>query len=271
MLDLVNGWMKAKSDFLPRQDITRDAFLGGLVQITQPQKGYRAGTDAVLLAASCPATENDIVADLGSGVGTAGLCVNARMKKTGHPLKKLYLIEKQLEIYTLAQLNCDDNNANATVTQLDIGSSVKAREKAGLSAAMVNHVVMNPPYYEAKKHQKASDDYRHTAHMLAPDISLADWIIFATWILKSKGSLSLIYPASSLPEILSFMQGRFGGITILPITSKQDEDAKRVIVLGIRDSKAPLRLLSPLILHANDGSYTSQVDAILRHGAHLDV
>ncbi|MBL4813725.1 MAG: methyltransferase, partial [Rhodobacteraceae bacterium] len=35
--------------------LTRDAFLGGDLQIFQPQNGYRAGTDPVLLAAAVDA------------------------------------------------------------------------------------------------------------------------------------------------------------------------------------------------------------------------
>ena len=36
-------------------DLTRDAFLGGRVTLLQPRRGYRAGTDPVLLAASVEA------------------------------------------------------------------------------------------------------------------------------------------------------------------------------------------------------------------------
>ncbi|MEM1302858.1 MAG: methyltransferase, partial [Pseudomonadota bacterium] len=36
-------------------EVTRDAFLGGKVMAWQPAKGYRAGVDAVFLAAACPA------------------------------------------------------------------------------------------------------------------------------------------------------------------------------------------------------------------------
>ena len=34
-----------------------DAFLGGRLVLRQPARGYRAGADAVMLAAACPATE----------------------------------------------------------------------------------------------------------------------------------------------------------------------------------------------------------------------
>ena len=48
-----------------------DAFLGGRLVLRQPLRGYRAGMDAVMLAAACPARAGERVLDLGSGVGAA--------------------------------------------------------------------------------------------------------------------------------------------------------------------------------------------------------
>jgi len=59
--------------------LTRDAFLGGKVMVRQPAQGYRAGVDAVFLAAACPALPGEQVLDLGCGVGTAALCLSARV------------------------------------------------------------------------------------------------------------------------------------------------------------------------------------------------
>ena len=60
-----------------------DAFLGGALRILQPQEGYRAGLDAVLLAAAAPvrASRKDRVLDVGAGVGVVGLAVAQRMHR----------------------------------------------------------------------------------------------------------------------------------------------------------------------------------------------
>src|ERR1700722_16250829 len=60
-------------------DVTEDAFLGGKLRLRQPKSGHRAGHDAILLAAATPARPGDRVADLGSGVGAAGLAVARRV------------------------------------------------------------------------------------------------------------------------------------------------------------------------------------------------
>src|SRR3546814_2433427 len=48
--------------------ITEDAFLGGRVKLRQPEVGYRAAIDPVLLAAAVTAVAGERVADLGCGV-----------------------------------------------------------------------------------------------------------------------------------------------------------------------------------------------------------
>lgn len=75
------------------EELTKDAFLGGKLHLWQPKSGYRAGVDAVLLAASVPAQSGDRVLDLGCGVGAAALCLDARiggLKLTGVELQENY-------------------------------------------------------------------------------------------------------------------------------------------------------------------------------------
>ena len=61
---------------------TVDSFLGATLTIRQPRHGYRAGIDAVLLAAAArgPAGTRSRILDVGAGVGVIGLCAAARLK-----------------------------------------------------------------------------------------------------------------------------------------------------------------------------------------------
>ena len=53
-----------------------DRLLGGRLSLLQAPTGHRAGTDAVLLAAAAGIPEGPFV-DVGAGVGTAGLILEA--------------------------------------------------------------------------------------------------------------------------------------------------------------------------------------------------
>ena len=245
---------------------TKNLFLGGLLELRQSKHGYRAGMDAVLLASICPARSNENIIDLGAGVGTVGLCVAARLQKNNERLKKLILVEKEEEICLLAKENCIHNQIEADIIHADIYGSIAEKEGAGLKPGQAHHIVMNPPYYSMQTHLAAKNDYKSQAHMVQEAESIESWIKTSCWLLKAKGSLSLIYPVQSLELILSALKGRFGAIKILSLASSQEKAAKRVLIQATRDSAAPLSLLPPLIIHEDNGNYTPKVEAILRQG-----
>ncbi|HEY0053102.1 MAG TPA: methyltransferase, partial [Caulobacteraceae bacterium] len=56
---------------------TTDGLLDGRVRLTQPARGYRAGVDAALLAAACPAAPGERVVEAGCGAGAVLLQVAA--------------------------------------------------------------------------------------------------------------------------------------------------------------------------------------------------
>ena len=66
----------------PDDALTDDAFLGGRLHLWQPQHGYRAATDPVLLAAACPAKPGQSVLDLGCGTGADEALLQARYPKS---------------------------------------------------------------------------------------------------------------------------------------------------------------------------------------------
>ncbi len=60
-------------------DTTEDTLLDGRVRLRQPRQGFRAGLDAVLLAAFVPARTGERVLEAGCGSGAAFLCLAARV------------------------------------------------------------------------------------------------------------------------------------------------------------------------------------------------
>ena len=110
----------------PALDITEDAFLGGQLLLRQLKSGHRAGHDAVLLAAATAARPGDRVADLGAGVGVAGLAVARRVAGID-----LVLVEIDAALGALARANADANAIAADVIVLDVESGAEAFAAAG--------------------------------------------------------------------------------------------------------------------------------------------
>ncbi|WP_428669441.1 tRNA1(Val) (adenine(37)-N6)-methyltransferase [Roseibium sp.] len=251
-------------------ETTRDAFLGGKVHIYQPRRGrHRAGLDAVYLAAALPEGTAGHVVDLGAGVGTAGFCAAARL-----PGITVTLVELDTTVLTLAKRGLeDDDNAGfasrVSLLEADITAKGSLRHAAGLTPSMADHAIMNPPYYEADRFRASPKEARAGAHML-DERGLEPWAKTATDIVREGGSLTVIFRADGLQELLSVLKGRFGSIDVIPLRPRPDAAATRILIRAIRASKAPLQLLPGFVLHDGDGSeFTRQSKAVMRDGEGL--
>lgn len=244
-------------------DITNDAFLGGQLQICQPRRGYRAGVDPVLLAASVTAKTGQSVLELGCGVGTAILCLGRRV-----PGLALTGVELQPAYADLAR-----HNAKANALPLEVITADLRGLPAGLRQRRFDHVIMNPPYFDRQSGTAAADAGRDTA--LGGATPLADWLDTGARRLAPQGYLTLIQRIERLPEALAALQGRLGSIVIRPIAGRENRAPGLFILRARQEGRAPFRLLPALALHigtvhhGDKDSYTPMVAEILRNGADL--
>lgn len=242
------------------EDLTKDAFLGGKLELFQPKSGYRAGVDPVLLAATVEAEPGQSVLDLGCGVGTAALCLGTRI-----PGLSLTGVEIQPSYAELARRN---GGTAFTVIEADIAElPLEARDQ------QFHHVLANPPYFD-RGAGKASQDFRRE-RALGEETPLKTWVSVAAKRLKPKGQAHFIHRVERLPDLLAAMQGRLGSIEVLPLNPRVDRATERVIVRGRKAGRGAFKLHAPLIMHEGvahlrDGdSYVAPVRAALREGAAL--
>lgn len=254
----------------PAQETTRDAFLGGLVHVHQPKKGrHRAGLDAVYLAAALPDSTKGHVVDLGAGVGTAGFCAAARLADIDVTLVEIDPLVLGLAREALADPANSAFAGRVKVLEADITAKGSERHAAGLTPGMADHVIMNPPYYPPGSFRASPATARASAHML-DDRGLEPWAKTATDILREGGSLTVIFRADGLRELLDVLTGRFGAIDVIPLRPRPDAPATRILIRAIRASKAPLQLQPGFVLHKGDGSdFTDQSRAVMRDGEGL--
>ncbi|WP_242650562.1 tRNA1(Val) (adenine(37)-N6)-methyltransferase [Cognatiyoonia koreensis] len=239
-------------------DLTHDAFLGGLVHIWQPKKGYRAGTDPVMLAASVPAQSGQSVLELGCGAGTAALCLHTRVAGL-----RLVGVEVQSLYATLAARNAAGTSADMRVITSDLRDL-----PADLRQERFDHVIMNPPYFDRAKGDASADQGRDLA--LGGDTPLADWLGVGIRRVGPKGYLTVIQKIDRLPDVMAAIRGRLGSFVLRPIASTPTSAANLFLLRARQEGHAPMRICPPLIMH--DGNrYTPEVEAILRNAAELSM
>jgi tRNA1(Val) A37 N6-methylase TrmN6 len=246
-------------------EITENAVLGGRLRLRQPRRGHRVGHDAILLAAACPARAGEHVADFGAGVGAAGLALAVRVPGT-----TVTLLEIHAQLAMLASENVRLNALDDRVRAVAIDVTAPARSFAanGLRSESVMRVLMNPPFNDPQRQRVSPDAARRLAHV-APRQMLAVWVKAAVRLLRPRGTLTAIWRADGLSEMLTALAVGFGGITVRPVYSRPGKPAIRILVNAIKASHAPLTLLPPMLLADSSGVATPAADAVLRDGVAL--
>lgn len=243
---------------------TEDAVLGGRLTLRQPRRGHRVGHDAILLAAATDAQAGEHVVDLGSGVGAAGLALARRIAGVA-----VTLVEIDADLAKLAAENAELNRLSdrVKVASLDVAGTATDFAAAGLAPGSAARVLMNPPFNDVTRQNVSPDAGRRRAHV-ASERLLVQWMRRASSLLAPSGTLTLIWRADGIAEVLA-AAGSFGGVAIIPVYPRPDAAAIRVLVRAIKGSRAPLMLLPGLTLNDREGRPSAEAEAILRGGEAL--
>ncbi|WP_369407928.1 methyltransferase domain-containing protein, partial [Roseomonas rosulenta] len=162
---------------------TDDRLLGGRVLLRQPLEGFRAGLDAVLLAAFVPAAPGQRVLEAGCGTGAVFLCLAARV-----PGLSVTVVEREPTMAALARGNAAANGVAATVIEGDVGDVAIAR-----GIAPCDHAFANPPYWPGGTPPPGAVRRAATHEGGA---GLAAWAAFLAAGLRAGGTVSLVLPAA---------------------------------------------------------------------------
>jgi tRNA1(Val) A37 N6-methylase TrmN6 len=247
------------------QDISEDAVLGGRLVLRQPLRGHRFGHDAILLAAAVAAQPGEHAVELGAGVGAAGLALACRIAGLA-----VTLLEIDPALAALARDNAERNGLAARVRAvcLDVAAPAPAFTAAGLEPESVAHVLMNPPFNAAQN--PSPDPARRLARTASHDTA-RQWLHAAARLLHPGGTVTLIWRADGLDDVLAALATGFGGTAVLPIHPKPGASAIRVIVRAVKGANVPLMLQPGLVLADAAGKPTAEAEAVLRRGAALPV
>ena len=243
--------------------LTEDGFLGDRLRILQPEKGFRAGIDSVFLAAAVPCRAGENVFEAGIGPGVAALCLLARtpdVAVTG------------VEVATRYVMICEENaKRNGVADRLrvihaDVRDALR-RDQLGIPApGSFAHAMVNPPFFEEARSTPSPHLLKSQAHAFGPD-DLELWVKLLHAMLANRGSLTIMHRADALGQLLGSMQNRFGDIRIAPLFPRLGSVASRILVQGIKGSKAPLQILPGIVLHDDGNGFTPEAEAVLRDGA----
>lgn len=235
-------------------ELQDDAFLGGQLVLAQPAYGYRAGMDALLLAASIEGAPGQHLMEAGCGAGHAVLAAAHRLEAC-----RFTGLERQAHLVQTAQAN---------VLRNGMAGRVDIQEADCLQDGPVfDGVFCNPPFDETGRAQRPAAS---RAYAYLTETAIDGWIKALANRLRGGAALTLIHRAHRLADLLSAFEGRLGGVEIFPVRPRADQPAKRVLIRARKGSRQPLRLYAGLDLHEEGPSGHSARAQELWRGAALE-
>jgi tRNA1(Val) A37 N6-methylase TrmN6 len=241
------------------QGETLDSICGGEVQVLQRRLGYRFTLDPILLAHFAVyegGAHRGRLIDLGTGSGIIPLVLAKRLG-----LKDITAVELQPRLYSLAERNVYLNRCEQQVALVQ-GDLRKVDQL--FAPGSFSNVLCNPPYRACATGRSSltveKAIARHEVACALPDVAVA-----ARYLLTPRGGLCMVYPAARFAELAGVLREyQLDLKTARMVHPRADRPAKLVLLHAVKGGRADLRVLPPLVLHAEDEhAFTDEVSAMV--------
>lgn len=237
-----------------------DLLANGLRMIQSPDV-FSFSLDAVLLARFCTVPSKGRIVDLCTGNGVIPLLLTTRTKAsvTG--------VEIQPRLAELAARNVRMNGLEGQI-RIECADLKHFHLQAGHGA--FDLVTVNPPYLPAGSGEPKLNPHmaaaRHELLASLPDVALA-----ASRLVKSGGKVAMVHRPSRLADIIERLRAvRLEPKRIRFVHPRMHQEANIVLVEALKDGKPELKLLPPLAVHREDGSYAQPLADVL-YGRRADL
>jgi tRNA1(Val) A37 N6-methylase TrmN6 len=154
------------------------------------------------------------------------------------------------------------------VVTASVGAAPADLRAYALAEESFDHVIANPPFHDVGAGTLAPDALKAGAHAMDGQ-ELDQWARFMARMALPGGAATIVHKADALARVLAALGTRFGALKVLPLHPRPGEPASRVLVQGIKGSRAPLQILPGFVLHGDGNGFTHAAQEILRNGAAL--
>lgn len=225
----------------------------GVVHIAQPQRGHRFTLDSILLADFCRIKRNDRIFEPGAGTGIISLLLAKKF-----PTSRVVADEAEPYSYSLLRGNIERNGLMERVTPLNRDIQTI---KPSAAFRSFDVIVANPPYIQAGSGKKSPALERHVARHGEMG-SLAAWVELER-LLKNKGKYYFVFSAQRAAELFGLAKAKKLEPKIVRfVHPRADRDGSLVLMEAVKGAGVGVKVLPPLIVHEDDGSYTKEMKAI---------
>lgn len=221
------------------------------LKIVQNKDYFNFSLDSVLLPDFTVITPNiKSVLDLCTGNAPIPLILSTKTNA------KIIGIELQKEIYNLAIESIKINKVNnVEILNMDVKDVINKFETDSFDL-----ITCNPPYFKYSDSSILNDNNIKSIARHEIYVNLENIIQIARKLLKNGCSLCMVHRTDRLIEIIDLMKkNNIEPKRIRFIYPRENSESNIVLIDGRKNGKPGLKILPPLFIHNDDGSYTNEV------------
>ncbi len=220
--------------------------------IYQDDDYFAFSLDSVLLAnfVTLKLTDKKIV-DFCTGNAPVPMLMSFRTKGN------IVGIELQKEVYELGNDSVFENGMDNQVEIIN-GDVKEVYNLFGRES--VDVVTCNPPYFKYTEGSLINDNYVKSIARHEIKLNLDDIMKSCDYVLKNGGTFAMVHRPDRLIEIINIMQKYdIEPKKIRFCYPKMGKEANILLIEGVKKGKVGLRMMPPLFLHNEDGSYVDEI------------
>lgn len=222
------------------------------LKIYQEENWFRFSLESILLPnfVTINLKTRNII-DLCTGNAPIPLVLSTKTKA------KIYGIEIQEDIY---KLGIDSVLYNKLDNQIKLINDDVKNLKNHFNTEYFDIVTVNPPYFKYSDESIKNIDNHKTIARHEKSLNLYDIIKISRYLLKNNGRLAMVHRTERLVEILECLKEN----NLIPkkiqfIFPDYGKESKLFMVEAVKNGKDGLKMLAPLYVHNNDGSYRDEI------------
>ena len=220
--------------------------------IYQDDEWFTFSLDSVLLSnfVSIKFTDKKIL-DMACGNAPIPMLLTFRTKAT------IYGIDIQKEVIDLGIESVVENKMDKQISLevLDI-NNVEDR----FSAESFDVITCNPPYFKYSNNDNINLNMNKRISRHEVLVNLDTIVKKSSYLLKNGGTFAMVHRPDRLIEIIDVMEKYNIAPKKLQLCySKVNSNCNLILIEGNKNGKSGLKILSPVIVHNADGSYSEEI------------
>ncbi len=222
------------------------------LRVYQDSEMFNFSLDSVLLPNFVTINKNiKNILDIGCGNLPVSLILTTKTDAS------ITAVEIQKDVYDIALKNLELNNKKnqINIINADIRDLYKNFE-----TEYYDVIVCNPPFFKVSKDSHLNKNDYKTIARHEVFLNLDDLFSISKKILKNKEIISIVHRPERLLDIICAMRK----YNIMPkkiqfVYPKKDKEANILLIEGTKNGNSGMKILPPLFVHNEDGSYTDEV------------